>query len=612
VELLQAMGYRIPEETIESIRRSIDIVEIVSEYVQLKKQGRNYFGLCPFHGEKTPSFSVSPEKQIYHCFGCGAGGNVFSFLMEMEGLTFIEAVKRLAPKANIDLSHIEDRPTADRTEAAAMIAAHNLLKKFYHHLLIHTKEGQAALDYLLRRGFTREIIDQFQIGYALNSWDAATKFLVSKGFSLKLMEKAGLVSKKVEDGSYFDRFRNRIMFPIHNHQGETVAFSGRIVGSGEPKYVNSPETSIFNKGKILYHFHEARLHIRQKQQAVLFEGFADVIAAVRAGIAHAVATMGTALSEEQARTLRRNAESVIICYDGDRAGIDATLRAAETLAGAGCYVKVATMPEGLDPDDYVRQYGPERFKADVIDASISLTAFKLNYLKKGRNLQDEVERLRYIEDAVKEISQLNNAIEVDHYLRQLANEFSISFDVLREQIKSYERTRKKVQKTIEIPRPVATNKLLPAFHNAERILIAHMLRDKEIALTVQDAIQGAFNIEEHRAIVAYLYAFYEEGNEPDVSLFIERLPDPHLKGIATELSMLLVNEHVSETELRDYIQCVLDYPKWQMLKQKEEQLREAERQKDYKQAAMIASEILMIKKSLHSVSSSFGRRGIDG
>ncbi|MGX1901017.1 DNA primase [Thermolongibacillus altinsuensis] len=606
------MGYRIPEETIESIRRSVDIVEIVSEYVQLKKQGRNYFGLCPFHGEKTPSFSVSPEKQIYHCFGCGAGGNVFSFLMEMEGLTFIEAVKRLAPKANIDLSHIDDRPTANGTETAAMIAAHNLLKKFYHHLLIHTKEGQVALDYLLSRGFTREIIDQFEIGYALNSWDAATKFLASKGFSLQLMEKAGLVSKKEEDGSYFDRFRNRIMFPIHNHQGETVAFSGRIVGSGEPKYVNSPETSIFNKRKILYHFHEARLHIRQKQQAVLFEGFADVIAAVRAGIHHAVATMGTALSEEQARTIRRNAESVIICYDGDRAGVDATLRAAEMLAEAGCYVKVATMPEGLDPDDYVRQYGPERFKADVIDASISLTAFKLNYLKKGRNLQDESERLRYIEDAVKEISQLNNAIEVDHYLRQLANEFSISFDVLREQIKSYERTRKKAQKKIEIPRPVANTKLLPAFHNAERMLIAHMLRDKEIALTVQNAIQGAFNIEEHRAIVAYLYAFYEEGNEPDVSSFIERLPDSHLKGVATELSMLLINEHVSEAELRDYIQCVLDYPKWQMLKQKEEQLREAERQKDYKQAAMIASEILMIKKSLHSISSSFGRRGIDG
>ncbi|MBW7649868.1 DNA primase [Anoxybacillus sp. ST4] len=604
------MGQRIPEETVEHIRRSVDIVDIIQQYVSLKKQGRNYFGLCPFHGEKTPSFSVSPEKQIYHCFGCGAGGNVFSFLMEIEGITFIEAVKRLAPRANVDLSDVvDDHPSAKRTETAVMVAAHELLKKFYHHLLMHTNEGEEALNYLLQRGFTLEIIEQFEIGYALPSWDAAVTFLANKGFSLPLMERAGLIAKKSGEESYFDRFRHRIMFPIHNHQGETVAFSGRTLGNEDPKYVNSPETPIFNKRNILYHFHEARLPMRQKQQVVLLEGFADVIAAVRAGITHAVATMGTALSEEQARMLRRNASSVIVCYDGDRAGIDAALRASETLVEAGCYVKVAMMPDGLDPDEYVRRYGADRFRHHVLDASLSLTAFKLEYLKRGRHLQNESERLRYIEEAVKEISRLSNAIEADYYLRQLADEFSISMDALREQMAVYGKKqqveRKKEHR--ETVLPPTKSKLLPAFQKAERMLIAHMLRDKTIAFTVQQAIEGAFNIEEHRAIVAYVYAFYEEGHEPDVSSLLERIHDPQLKRTVTELAMMPINENISSAELQDYIQCVLNYPQEQLLKQKEAQLREAERQKDYERAKRIASEIIALRKSLH-----FGRRGING
>ncbi|MGG6431198.1 DNA primase [Anoxybacillus sp. D401a] len=603
------MGQRIPEETVEHIRRSVDIVDIIQQYVSLKKQGRNYFGLCPFHGEKTPSFSVSPEKQIYHCFGCGAGGNVFSFLMDIEGITFIEAVKRLAPRANVDLSHVVDEhPTAERKETATMIAAHELLKKFYHHLLMHTNEGEEALNYLLQRGFTRELIEQFEIGYALPSWNAAVTFLANKGFSLPLMEQAGLIVKKSGEDLYFDRFRHRVMFPIHNHQGETVAFSGRALGNEEPKYMNSPETPIFNKRHILYHFHEARLPMRQKQQVVLFEGFADVIAAVRAGISHAVATMGTALSEEQARMLRRNASSVIVCYDGDRAGIDAALRASETLAGAGCYVKVAMMPDGLDPDEYVRRYGADRFRHHVLDASLSLTAFKLEYLKRGRHLQNESERLRYIEEAVKEISRLSNAIEADYYLRQLANEFSISMDALREQMMIYgkKQVEQKQERRETVVVPVKA-KLLPAFQKAERMLIAHMLRDKAIAFAVQEAIEGAFNVEEHRAIAAYLYAFYEEGHEPDVSSLLERIHDPQLKRIVTELSMMPINEDISSAELRDYIQCVLNYPREQLLKQKEAQLRDAERQKDYERAKRIASEIIALRKSLH-----FGRRGING
>ncbi|WP_044894766.1 DNA primase [Bacillus alveayuensis] len=599
------MHYRIPEETIEQIRRSVDIVDVISDYVQLKKQGRNYFGLCPFHGEKTPSFSVSPEKQIFHCFGCGAGGNVFSFLMDIEGISFVEAVKQLASKANIELPdlYIENRPNTNQkaNEIPKMIEAHELLKKFYHHLLVNTKEGQEALDYLLARGFTREMIEQFEIGYSLNSWDVAVKLLAGRGFSLHMMEKAGLVIRK-EDGSYFDRFRNRIMFPIHDHQGATIAFSGRILGEGQPKYLNSPETMIFNKSKILYNFHNARVHIRKNQQAILFEGFADVIAAVKAGLPHSVATMGTSLTEEHARILRRNVESVIICYDADMAGIEAAFRASQLLTEAGCYVKIATMPDGLDPDEYVNKFGPERFRADVIDASVSFMSFKMTYLKKGKNLQNESDQIRYVDEVLQELAKLSNPVELDYYLRQLANEFSLSLEALRQQLHHYRQSNRKQESSsfnkVAVTKQTTEKKLLPAFHNAERMLIAHMLRSREIAFTVQQAVQGNFNIEEHRAIVAYLYAFYEEGNEPDVSAFIQRLNDEQLKKLVTELSMLLINEDLSSQELNDYIKHVLNYPKWLKLKEKEAEKNEAERQKDFLKAAQIAKEIIEMKKLL--------------
>ncbi|WP_449537009.1 DNA primase [Ferdinandcohnia sp. Marseille-Q9671] len=602
------MGYRIPEETIEKIRISIDIVDVISEYVQLKKQGRNYFGLCPFHGENTPSFSVSPDKQIFHCFGCGAGGNVFSFLMDLEGYSFSEAAVNLAQKVNIDLSDYEQQTAVsnkNNNDASKMQEAHELLKKFYHHLLLNTKEGQPALDYLTSRGFTREIIDKFEIGYALDSWDFATKFLQKRGFKPELMERAGLLVKKEDTGSFFDRFRNRIMFPIWDHQGKTIAFSGRVLDkTQEPKYLNSPETIIFNKSKTLYNLHNARLHIRKNQQVVLFEGFADVIAADKADVPYSICTMGTSLTDEHVKIIRRNVESVIICYDSDKAGLDAALRASTMLVEAGCYVRVATMPNGMDPDDYIKKYGTEKFTNDVIGASLTLMAFKMQYLRRGKNLQDEGERIRYIEEVIKEISSLEKAVERDHYLRQLSSEFSISLDALKQQQVQYYKAERKKRDNFSLNRnntkakTFVTSRLLPAFHNAERFLIAHMLRNREIADKVQDQLQAEFNIEDHRAIVTYLYAFYEEGHEPDISTFLTRIHDENLKRIVTDIAMMSVNEEITDSVLSDYMKQVLKHQKLSMIKEKESAKLEAERSKDYRKAATIAMEIIQMKKAL--------------
>ncbi|AMX82864.1 DNA primase [Geobacillus subterraneus] len=598
------MGHRIPEETIEAIRRSIDIVGVIGEYVQLKKQGRNYFGLCPFHGEKTPSFSVSPEKQIFHCFGCGAGGNAFTFLMDIEGIPFVEAAKRLAAKAGIDLSayqlNIHGHDDGKTGEAKAMTEAHALLKRFYHYLLVYTKEGQAALDFLQARGWTKETIDRFEIGYAPDAPDAAAKLLESHSFSLPMMEKAGLVTKK-EDGRYVDRFRNRIMFPIHDHRGETVGFSGRLLGDGQPKYVNSPETPIFRKGMLLYHFHEARVPIRKRQEALLVEGFADVISAVQAGIDYAVATMGTSLTEEQARILRRHAETVTICYDGDSAGTEAAWRAAEQLSALGCRVKVASIPNGLDPDEYIRVHGKERFAGEIAAAQ-PLMAFKMTHLRRGKNLQHEGDQLRYIEEVLREIGKLPSPVEKDYYVRQLAEEFSLSLSALNEQLSRCERETSMPRKTAaggKVSRPTLAKKLLPAFHNAERLLLAHMMRSRDVALIVQERVGGRFNIEEHRALAAYIYAFYEEGHEADLGALMFRLPG-ELQPLASELSLLLVADEVSEQELGDYMKHVLNHPKWLMLKEKEQEKTEAERRKDFLTAARIAKEMIEMKKMLSS------------
>ncbi|MFO1443432.1 DNA primase [Bacillus sp. Bva_UNVM-123] len=603
------MTERIAEEKVNEIRQAVDIVDVISDYVQLKKQGRNYFGLCPFHGENTPSFSVSPDKQIYHCFGCGAGGNAFSFLMELEGYSFQEAAVKLAEKGNIALEIAASSVSTHHSvppDIQQMMEAHELLCKFYHHLLVNTKDGQQALEYLLNRGFTMDSIVKFQIGYSLNSWDFVYKFLMKRKFPQEIIEKAGLIIRSERDGNYFDRFRNRIMFPIFDRNGNPIAFSGRALGEDEPKYLNSPETAIFNKSKILYNFHLARPQIKKLQQAVLFEGFADVIAADRAGVENGLATMGTSLTEDHVLALRRNVQSITICYDSDSAGIEAAFRAANMLYDIGCHVRVALMSDGMDPDEYIKQFGHDKFRNEVIDGSITLMAFKLLYYRRGKRLHDEGDRLLYIEEVLKEISSLDKAVERDHYLRQLANEFSLSLDALQEQQKQIyfnEKRKNKGQANVvlksKLSQTMQNKQLKPAYFSAEKRLIAHMLRNSELAFKVQHLLQGnTFNIDEHQAIFTYLLGYYENGHLPNPSSFINFLNDEKLKRTVVDIEMMAINDEIDEQELTDYMKQVFNYQKMLMIKEKTADLKEAERQNNFVKAAMIAEEIKQLRKSL--------------
>ncbi|WP_404453475.1 DNA primase [Oceanobacillus kapialis] len=601
------MTNRIPETVIEEIRQANDIVDVIGDYVQLKKQGRNFVGLCPFHGEKTPSFSVTQEKQIFRCFGCGKGGNVVSFLMEMESYSFYEALQHLAERSGKELPDTGVKKESSLSqESQSILSAYEWVTKLYHHLLRYAKDGKEGYQYLQDRGLEEDTIDAFHLGFAPNAKDFTAEFLEKKGFHRQILVKAGLVSL-LNDNSVSDRFRGRVIFPIRNHLGKTVAFGGRALGEDqEPKYLNSPESDLFQKGKLLFNFDLARKYIRKEGQVILFEGYMDVISAFQADVRNVVATMGTALTEYQAKLLKRYVDTVIICYDGDNAGVEATSKAADLLRTVGCDVKVARIKDGLDPDSFIQTYGKEAFQNEVIKASETFIAFYMRYHRKAYNLNLEGDRIKYIEKMLQQLAMIDSPVEREYYVKELSKEFDISMDTLIGELENYQNRNKKQQDKSEKNRytnsssaPVRNKKLLPAFQNAEKKLISYMLQDATIAEKVREELGAAFNVDEHKIIATHLYAFYEDGHSADVSLFIERLTDQKLNQIVIEIAMTPVIDDISDKEINDYIKVIRaqanDVTDIQSLKS---QQRMAERQNDPIKAAQIAKQIIEIQKQL--------------
>lgn len=598
------MVNQISDELIEQIRNANDIVDVIGEYVQLKKQGRNYFGLCPFHGEKSPSFSVTQEKQIFHCFGCGKGGNVVTFLMEMESFNFFEAIKHLADRSGIELpEHAIKQESSLSKESQQVLSAHEWLTKLYHHLIRYTKDGKVGLDYLQERGISNEAIDTFQLGYAPNTKDFTATFLQKKGFHQQMLVKYGLLARG-QDDSVTDRFRGRVIFPIRNHLGKTVAFGARAMEGQEPKYLNSPESDMFQKGKMLYNFDLAKKYIRKQNEVVLFEGYMDVITAFQSGVHNVVATMGTAITEIQAKLLRRYAETVVICYDGDNAGVEATYKAAKLLQEVGCQVKIASLKDNLDPDSYINTFGGEAFKREVIGASKTFMSFYMLYLKKDFNLSLEGDRLQYLDEVLKELAHLNSSVEREFYVKELSAEYNITMESLLGEIEQHRQKlgtskdkREKDRYTNRVEK--SRGKLLPAFHNAERQLLAYMLQNRSIADKVQEDIGVSFNIDDHKIIATHLYAFYEEDNLEDVSIFIERIVDEKLRKLVIELALIPIQTDISDKEINDYIQIIRNESSAGVsIKQLKAEQRLAEQQNDPIKAAQIALKIIELQRQV--------------
>ena len=603
------MANQIPEEIVEEIRKANDIVDVIGEYIQLKKQGRNFFGLCPFHGEKTPSFSVTQEKQIFHCFGCGKGGNVVTFLMEMESFSFYEALQFLSDRSGIDLpaSGI-GRESSISQENQNILAAYEWLTKLYHHLLKFTKDGKEGYSYFKDRGVEEETIDVFQLGFAPNIKDFTAEFLSKKGFHQQLLIKAGLITQK-DDNSVTDRFRGRVVFPIRNHLGKTVAFGARSITEQGPKYLNSSESELFQKNRLLYNFDLAKRHIRKESEAVLFEGYMDVISAYQAGIKNVIATMGTALTESQAKLLKRYVDTVIICYDGDQAGLEATYKAAILLQKSGCIVKIAKLEGNSDPDSYIKEYGSDVFKNKIIKASDTFTSFYMRYLKKDYNLSLEGDRLEYIEKILNQLAMIDSSVEREYYLKDISNEFNISIDTLMDEVKTisqkldkHKDKSNKNRYTNKAANFTESKKRLPAYQNAERKLLSYMLQDDYITEKVQEEIGAGFNLDEHKIIATHLYAYYEEGHPADVSQFIEKLTDERMKQLVSEIAVDHVARDISDKEINDYIRIIrAEAGEINNIKTLKEQQKIAEQENDPIKAAQILMQIIEIQKQLRNL-----------
>lgn len=575
------------DEFVNQVRAAVDIVDVVGEYVQLRKSGRAFLGLCPFHSEKSPSFNVNAERQFFHCFGCGAGGDIFSFLMKLEQLTFPEALHKLAERAGIAVQEPQhEEASPEKRARQAMQEAHQLVSKLYHYVLTETPYGVEAMKYLTKRGMSQQTLTEYQIGFAPDSWDFVTQFLKKRNFSQDLMVEAGLLAKS-DAGKVFDRFRGRVMFPIHDSQGNVIGFGGRLLDNtqpkSQPKYLNSPESLLFNKSATIYNLHRARPYIRKRKQVLMFEGYVDVVSAWQAGFMQGVATLGTALTEQQARILRRNVDSVVLCYDGDAAGQEATSKAIHVLQQAGLIVRVAPLPQGTDPDDYIRQHGAEAFSQQVLLQAMPITAFRLKHLRSQYVIKDETDKTRLIAKAVEIINELDSPVERDLYQRQLAEEYSLTLGDLKwESKRAYkqqksERQRDKVSpawnNSINNGKVTLAKTLPPAYHTAERMLLYYMMRNADIALRVQQECNAHFQVDVHDALAAYLYAYYAEGNSEDPGKFIHYVQDESLKQLASGLAMMECKEDVSDLEIGDYIKQVNNYPKRAEL----ERLREEQR-----------------------------------
>lgn len=485
------MSKLIPEEVVEEVRHSFDLVKVISGYLELKRSGRNYVGLCPFHQEKTPSFMVSPEKQIFHCFGCGQGGNIFTFIMERENLSFPEAVKYLAKQAGIRVPEREMTP-AQKQQAALkeeLKKAMDLAAQFYHIILVKKQAGQKALEYLKQRGLSEETVKKFNLGFAPPGWENLLTFARKRGLPPDLLHKAGLAGLR-PSGGHYDNFRSRIIFPICNLQGEVVGLGGRIFGEGEPKYYNSPQTALYDKSRNLFGLDQARRGIRDQGFSIIMEGYMDAIIAHQHGIKNAVASLGTSVTTEQAGLLRVQAAEVVIAYDADTAGDAATLRGLEILKKAGCAVRVAELPRDMDPDDFIRERGGEAFSRDIIGKALPLVDYRLKKAREKHNPKgDTPGKLSYSREAVAILAEISDNLEREHYISSLEEELSLPADSLRREIRkllrgsSHKITEKGKANAIEIS--LQQGQKSPA-DSAERTLIAFILHKPELVADLKD------------------------------------------------------------------------------------------------------------------------------
>ncbi len=433
---------RIPRGFSDELRNQADILRIVGDYVSLKKKGASYWACCPFHNEKTPSFSVNPAKQFFKCFGCGKAGDVFTFVMEIEGCPFPEAVKTVAEKSGIQVPRVEDSKEYEERDRlrAEILQINQWATEFFEENLMQTPEGRGACGYLEKRGISDETRKTFRLGYAPNSWDACSEYLKSRGASRSQIEQSGLVTIKENRSGFYDRFRGRLMFPICDTQGRVVAFGGRTLGDGEPKYLNSPETIVYTKGEHLFGLNNSRDAIRRRGYAVLVEGYLDYLIPWQAGVTNLVASLGTALTDNQVRLLGRYARRIVVNFDPDSAGVAATKRSLELLVAQGFRVNVLSLPDNLDPDEYIRAHGPQSY-LKVLKSSQPFLDYIVEEALKSHDQKRPQGKVETINAILPYLRLVKDRIERAEQFELIADRLKIDSNLIREEFKKAANTR---------------------------------------------------------------------------------------------------------------------------------------------------------------------------
>ena len=602
------MAGRIPEDFINEVRDSVDIVDVIGQYVSLEKRGKDYVGLCPFHQEKTLSFSVNQQKQFFYCFGCHRGGNVFKFMMEKEELTFPESVERVAEMANIPMPASYNNEPVQQNPLVSM---HKDAADFYHQILMTTRIGERGLSYAKERELDEDLLKHFDIGYAPGNGDVLYTFLKEKGYSEEQLIESGLFVQS-QDGRLFDRFRDRLMFPMKDETGHPVAFSGRRISNNdkEPKYLNSPETSIFTKSKLLFHFSEAKKVARKEGHLILFEGHMDVVSAYKAGIKSGIASMGTSLTQDQVYMIRRITNNVVINYDGDAPGVSAAERAVGLFKQAGNFnLGIVVLPEKLDPDEYVKKYGPERYQQEIKGA-ISPTDFYLLRLKQKYNLNNEREKMAYLNDAMTEIASLASPVEQDIYLQRLGKESGVSTDALKASLSRARRRQRRVkQHTSQMqgempPEQLPYAEILPpesqvsqippkAEKAQQRLLYAYIGSDEARSYLLKNGF--VFPSPEYQQAATAWLDYVETHDKISLSGFLDFVPE-QLQSIIVSTDMAQMPGEITLGELDEQVAainlCKID----EEIGKLQQQIEEARRKGDPQSLLTLTQQILRLRQ----------------
>ena len=576
------MAY-ISNEVINEIRNKTDIVDVVSRYVNLTKRGKNYIGVCPFHDDHSPSMSVSPEKQIFTCFSCGASGNVFTFVSDFEKISFMDAVKLLGDKLGINIgSNIITKKEKDD-----YIDIYNLTSKFYQNSLF-TSLGKNAIEYLENRKIDKETIKKFGIGLSIQKV-SLTEYLKSKKYNVDKLIDIGLTN---ENGN--DIFINRIMFPIHDLSGNVVAFSGRIYNTKDnSKYINTKETDKFKKGKILYNYHIAREYLKKNDSVILMEGQMDVIRSSTVGINNCIATMGTALTKDHRSILKNMTDNIILCFDGDAAGEKATNAAIELLEDTNINIRVVRLPNNMDPDEYILKEGADSFKEQIKNAT-SLVDYKMEILKKNKNLNDIKDISAYLNSAIKELVNINDDIAVELNLKKLSTNYNVDYNTLRSKYDNLKNKKKEVVSEIK------PKKVYDKYGKAQTSLIYYMLKSSTVINMVEKRV-GYFpdkNIRELSNEIIYYFHKYGIINVADFISYIAGSADrDEILHTLKEIIAMDKEEDFKLEEIEDYIFVINEYHKEVRVEELNKKLRE---EKDPNKQAKISLEIMNLRKGVRN------------